>query len=182
MERRACERNAVSLAASTARCARRRSGSRSGKPRPGDQLPSARDPALAGYPSSDTSFPSRCMSRARCSDAKDVALSSRGGQQAAEGRCEVTLPCGPGQPVVGLLVLLHEVKRTARALGRRAARVPFELPPDRRRVDDRVAPVIERDALGKELRAEAVSLARDRIDTQDKSGLRQLSGPIGRTC
>ena len=63
------------------------------------------------------------------------------------------------------------------------------LPLDRLGVDDRVAPLVERDPLGQELRAEAVAVARDRVEQQVRlhrhgSSFRTPDGPgsIGVRC
>jgi hypothetical protein len=44
--------------------------------------------------------------------------------------------------------------------------MPFELSRDRRRIDDGIPPVVQRDSLGEELRAQTVTLACDGVDGQ----------------
>src|SRR5690349_570387 len=58
---------------------------------------------------------------------------------------------------------LLEQEREHRAGGDRALRVLLQARRDGRRVDDRVAPLVERDPLRQELGAEPVALARDRV-------------------
>jgi hypothetical protein len=53
---------------------------------------------------------------------------------------------------------------------------------DRGRVDEREAPVVEVDALGKELGAEPVAVARDRVDAEPRqlalSGIGSTRAPV----
>jgi hypothetical protein len=59
----------------------------------------------------------------------------------------------------------HELQREHRAGVDRAARVLRQLARDGSGVDDGIAPVVDSDPFREELGAEAVALARDRIDS-----------------
>ena len=80
------------------------------------------------------------------------------------------------QPLAG-----REAQRAAWAFPHGASCMTLEFARDRRRVDDRVTPVVERDALRKELRTEAVPLAGNRVQAKRDRRRCHCPTPTGST-
>ena len=87
---------------------------------------------------------------------------------------------GANKPACRLGRSHSQPERLHRALRDRASGMPFEWRWQWRWVDDRIAPVVERDPLWEELGAEAVSIAVDRVDRDRLPLLHRLApAPAG---